>query len=70
MAVIGDRSAGERDADASALLNLYEFICGELTIPAKDVAKRVQVALSVSAAYYTMDDDSKIIEAVVRSLSA
>jgi hypothetical protein len=69
MAVIADMSAGQQDADTSALLHLYEFICNELAIPASDVAKRVKVALSVSAAYYTLHDDGKIIETVIGALS-
>ena len=67
---IGDNSAAHRDADNSDILNLYEFICDELAIPAGDVARRVQVAISASVAYYTMNDDSQIIETVVSALSA
>jgi hypothetical protein len=56
--------------DASHVMRLYDFICGELLIPSKDVAMRVQVALSVSAAYYTLRDDNEIIHPVMGALAA
>lgn len=56
--------------NASHVMGLYGFICGELMIPSKDVAMRVQVALSVSAAFYAQQDDTEIIRSVMGALIA
>jgi hypothetical protein len=56
--------------DTPGLMRLHEFICTELAIPAKDVARRVEVAVSVTAAYYTMTDDGQIIDTVMKAMAA
>jgi hypothetical protein len=70
MMAMQKNTADQRLEDTSALMRLHEFICGELAIPPRDVARRVKVAVSVSAAFYTMSDDGQIIDAVFKAMAA